>query len=117
MITVHADIPSHFLEDCVYKMNFFVIALLFALAVSTHTKENGIIVLNDDNFQELTKEYENIFVEFYSTVCTLNRRLFIESSSFFGICEDSGRNCKGLRGEGNGRYDWKGFLCIFISNV
>ena len=96
MITVHTDIPSHFLEDRVYKMNFFVIALLFALAVSTYTKENGIIVLNDDNFQELTKEYENIFVEFYSTVCALNRWTFIESSSFFRVCEDSGRDCKGL---------------------
>lgn len=72
MITVRAYIQSHFLEDRIYNMKFFVIALLFALTVSAYTKENGIIVLNDDNFQQLTKEYENIFVEFYSTVCTEN---------------------------------------------
>lgn len=49
-------------------MRFLLIALVFAFAVSTYTKENGIIVLNDDNFQELTKEYDNMFVEFYSSV-------------------------------------------------
>ena len=62
-----------------------LIALLFALALCETKMENGIMVLDDSNFQTVTKENENMFVEFYSTVLMIYWSEYLESSSFLAF--------------------------------
>ena len=52
-------------------MKLCVLALLFALTLCETKMENGIMVLDDSNFQTVTKENENMFVEFYSSVLVI----------------------------------------------
>ncbi len=52
-------------------MKLCFLALLFALTLCETKMENGIMVLDDSNFQTVTKENENMFVEFYSSVLVI----------------------------------------------
>ena len=50
------------------RMKSILFALLLIGALCEVKKENGILVLDDSNFKTVTKQYENMFVDFYSTV-------------------------------------------------
>ena len=49
-------------------MRFVAILFLCDIAFAEITEEEGVLVLNDDNFDEAIKQYENLLVEFYAPV-------------------------------------------------
>ena len=44
---------------------------LLCLTMGEVATENGILLLNDDNFQQTVKEHEVMFIDFYSTVVSM----------------------------------------------
>lgn len=50
------------------KITMGVLALLLAVSIvqTQATEEEGVLVLNDNNFDEELKKYEYILVEFYA---------------------------------------------------
>ena len=44
-------------------MRFTALLLIFALAFAEFAENDGVLVLNDDNFDEAIKQYENLLVE------------------------------------------------------
>ena len=49
-------------------MRFLEILLICDLSFAEITEEESVLVLNDDNFDEAIKQYENLLVEFYAPV-------------------------------------------------
>lgn len=49
-------------------MKSILFAVLLIGALCEVKKENEILVLDDSNFKTVTKQYENMFVDFYSSV-------------------------------------------------
>lgn len=46
----------------------FVALLILCLSFGEVAEENGILLLNDDNFNQVVKENKLMFIEFYSSV-------------------------------------------------
>lgn len=46
----------------------FVALCILCLTMGEIASENGILLLNDDNFQKAVKDHELMFINFYSTV-------------------------------------------------
>ena len=59
-------IQSYFPFDS--RIMFLQLLFLVSLVSSKFVKEEGIVVLNDDNFQKALKNYPLLLVEFYAPV-------------------------------------------------
>ena len=49
-------------------MRFAAILFIFALAFSEITENDGVLVLNDDNFDEAISQHESLLVKFFAPV-------------------------------------------------
>lgn len=49
-------------------MRFAAILFIFALALSEITENDGVLVLNDDNFDEAISQHESLLVKFFAPV-------------------------------------------------
>ena len=49
-------------------MKFVALLFIFALAFAEVEMEDGVIVLNDDNFDEILSQHESLLVKFYAPV-------------------------------------------------
>ena len=49
-------------------MRFTALLLIFALAFAEFAENDGVLVLNDDNFDEAIKQHESLLVKFYAPV-------------------------------------------------
>jgi len=56
-------------------MRFVAILFLCAIAFAEITEEEGVLVLNDDNFDEAIKQHESLLVKFYAPVSEVFIRL------------------------------------------
>ncbi|KNB42381.1 protein disulfide-isomerase, partial [Blastocystis sp. subtype 4] len=50
-------------------MRFTALLLIFALAFAEFAENDGVLVLNDDNFDEAIKQHESLLVKFYAPWC------------------------------------------------
>ena len=62
---------KYLLSDTIRMKGFFIALCLLCLAMGEVATENGILLLNDDNFQQTVKEHEVMFIDFYSTVVSV----------------------------------------------
>ena len=48
-------------------MKYYLLAFLFALALSVeqYAKEENVVILTDDNFDEYIKSHDHVLVKFY----------------------------------------------------
>ena len=53
-------------------MRFTALLLIFALAFAEFTENDGVLVLNDDNFDEAIQQYESLLVKFYAPVSVVS---------------------------------------------
>lgn len=49
-------------------MRFAAILFIFALAFAEITENDGVLVLNDDNFDEAISQHESLLVKFFAPV-------------------------------------------------
>ena len=56
-------------------MRFTALLLIFALAFAEFAENDGVLVLNDDNFDEAIKQHESLLVKFYAPVSEVFIRL------------------------------------------
>ena len=49
-------------------MRFAAILFIFALALSEITENDGVLVLNDDNFDDAIAQHESLLVKFFAPV-------------------------------------------------
>lgn len=49
-------------------MKYIALLFIFALAFSEVEMEDGVLVLNDDNFDEVIAQHESLLVKFYAPV-------------------------------------------------
>ena len=49
-------------------MKFVALLFIFALAFAEVEMEDGVIVLNDDNFDDILSQHESLLVKFYAPV-------------------------------------------------
>ena len=52
-------------------MKFIAFLFICVLAFAEYAENDGVIVLNDDNFDQAIAEHESLLVKFYAPVCVL----------------------------------------------
>ena len=65
-------------------MKFVALLFIFALAFAEVEMEDGVIVLNDDNFDEILSQHESLLVKFYAPVSSCS---FILTDQWCGHCK------------------------------
>lgn len=65
-------------------MKFVALLFIFALVFAEVEMEDGVIVLNDDNFDEILSQHESLLVKFYAPVSSCS---FILTDQWCGHCK------------------------------